>query len=304
MIENYPFQQSHDFVGKPYYGMDLDSSSSNAMPQNGLQPSGFNSPQENGLENRTPNGDDDDVVCVSPDIYYGTLKHLNNTTFGPHDFKIIINCLPTHRFLRYLQHNSQNLSISSDVIMLSLDLNFDINQYNDEEKHLLEEFLDNYNKVLQNFINYFVTYNENYSKLINELPNNLSLKLMSPLLLGNLKNNVFKLIRLIKLIKLMNNSVQVLVVGEYNENISKSLLIGNLMDTYNFPLSSSISYLQQKLPLTFNLNYYNDLLILENMKKFYQENNDLKANSTVLYENKGGKRGRDDDYDNFKRFKR
>lgn len=244
------------------------------------------------------------VTPISPYLYYGTLAHLNNQTFGPRNFKVIINCVPTYKFLNYLDKHSQSISLSSDVLVLSLDLNFDVNQYNEQENQLLDEFINHYGKLLQNMITYFVTYNENYSHLINELPNNLSLKLMNPLLLGNLKNNLFKLIRLVKLIKLINDSVEVLVVGDFNENISKSLLISYLMDTYNFPINASIEYLELRIPMNFNLNYYNDLLILENLKKFYHENNELKQNSKVLYQNKAGKRGRGDDYDNYKRVKR
>lgn len=281
--------------GNNYNINGFNSSCSQTTTPQGSQ--GLNGIQSDGMEPTVP-------LPICPDIYYSTLNNFNNQNLQNHNFKIIISCLPTHKFLNHINKNPHDLSISSDVIMLSLDLNFDINQYNETEKQLLEEFMSSYGKVLQNFINYFVTYNDNYNRLINDLPNNLSLRLMNPLLLGNLKNNLFKLIRLVKLIKLINDSVEVLVIGDFNENISKSLLIGYLMDTYNFPINSSMDYLGMKMPLNFNMNYYNDLLILENLKKFHQENNDLKVDSKVLYENKEGKRGRDEDGEGVKRVKR
>ena len=39
------------------------------------------------------------------------------------------------------------------------------------------------------------------------------------------------------------------------------------------------------------MNFYNDLLILESLKKFYIENNDIKQGSEILYYNKTRKRG-------------
>ncbi|EGV63757.1 hypothetical protein PSN45_004169 [Yamadazyma tenuis] len=235
------------------------------------------------------------LVQVCPSIYYGNLNSLSDRSFANHNFKIIVNCLPTYKFLNRLDHQSHGVSLSSDVIVLSLDLGFDINKYSEHEKQLLDEFTSTYNKVLQNFMSFFVTYNDNISNHIHGLPNNLNLNLQHPILTGNLKNNLFKLIRIIKLFKIINSSIEVLVVGEFNENCSKALLIGYLMDNYNYNLNACLHYLSGRVALNFNSNYYNDLLILENLKKFYRENSDIKSGSSVLFNNKDGKRARDDD---------
>lgn len=227
-------------------------------------------------------------MLICPSLYY-------NAPVSPNS-KIIINCGPTHKFLR----NIESLPISSDVILLSLDLYFDINKLTDDEKFLLDQFNVSFNKVLQNFVNHFYNYNENRSYQINKMPNNVNLSFNQPLLTGNLKDNLFKIIRLIKLVKAINPSIDVLILGENDENVSKSLLIAYLMDTYNYNLTASINYLSQLMDVGFNINYYNDLLILESLKKFYQENNEIKG--TILYRNKNGKRSRDEDYDNRKRI--
>lgn len=236
---------------------------------------------------------DNDITEICPTIYYGTVNSLKQEIFHNYNFKIIINCLPTYKFLKHL--NKSNISIPTDMLMLLLDLNFDINKFNDDEKALLNEFDMKFNKILQNFINYFINYNENIDKIINKLPNNLNLNISNPILSGNLKNNLFKLTRLIKLFKIMNNSIDILIIGDNNENFSKSLLISYLMDNYNYNVNNSINYLHYKINVNFNLNYYEDLLILENLKKFYVENNEIKIGSSILYNNKQGKRCREDE---------
>lgn len=245
--------------------------------------------------NQETNSFQQDLVQVSPSIYYGNLNSLSDNIFVNHNFKIIINCLPTHKFLHRVNDSTNKLSLSSDVMILSLDLNFDINEYSEYEKHLLNEFTIHYDKIMKNFINYFVNYNDKLKNHVHELPNNLNINLQLSILTGNLKNCLFKLVRIIKLFKVMNNSIDILVVGEFNENFSKALLISYLMDTYNYNLHGCLTYLNYKVPININSNYYNDLLILENLKKFYQENNDIKLGSCVLFNNKWGKRSRDED---------
>lgn len=230
----------------------------------------------------------DDIVNICPSIYYSEAE-LNNEVLGNYNFKILINCLPTIEFLKSVRDNE--LIISSDIIIVSIDLNFNYNELNSEDRMMIDEFHSRYNKILQNFINYFVIYNKNFRQLINKLPNNLSFDFKSPILTGNLRNNLFKIIRLINLIKIMNDSIDILITGSSQENISKSLMIGYLMDNYNYNLNNCVNYLQMKINLNFNMNFYNDLLILESLKKFYIENNDIKLGSEILYYNKTRKRG-------------
>lgn len=229
---------------------------------------------------------------ICPTIYYATPNSLKQEVFNHYNFKIIINCLPTQGFLNIL--NESDINISTDITILSLDLNFDMDKFNPDERVLLNEFHKTYNKVLQNYLNHFITYNPAYLDLSNKLPENTTLQLSAPILTGNIKNNLFKLIRFITLFRIIDESIDVLIIGEANENVSKSLIVAYLMDTYNYNLSASLNYLSYKINFKFNLNYYNDLLLVENLKEFYHENIEIKRGSEVLYNNKLGKRSRDD----------
>ena len=194
--------------------------------------------------------------------------------------KMIINCGSTMQFLDLVE-NSPNVSISSDIIILSLDPAFDY------QSELIKTFNTKFNRVLQNYLLYFYTNNPVLKTLIHSLPQSHDLNLSSPILSGsNLKIQFFKIIRLISLFKhVFNQDLQVLFLSETgNSNLSSGLCIAYLMDTYKYNLQNSFKLLQLKRPTISELrtSYYEDLLIIENLKKFYLENIELKLQNPSL----------------------
>ncbi|KAK6205188.1 uncharacterized protein RJT21DRAFT_111720 [Scheffersomyces amazonensis] len=226
---------------------------------------------------------------ICPSIWLGSYKSLTNARFlETHQIKIIINCLSTSRFLRCLQR--KDVVVSSDVVILSLDPAFDINNVeNEDDRELVHEFVTQFKKILQNYLHYFYHNNSNINNLIHNLPINNSsnngLNLTNPILGGNLKAQFFNIIRFINLIKVINSTTQILILSESgNVNLSTGLIIAYLMDCYKYNFDSSFKFIQSKRPSVnpLNFNYYDDLLIRENLKKFFAENNQIKQEKPGL----------------------
>ncbi|KAK6463823.1 hypothetical protein DFJ63DRAFT_335336 [Scheffersomyces coipomensis] len=225
---------------------------------------------------------------ISPSIWLGSYQSLTNSEFlTSKNIKIIINCGTSLQFLKLL-HQRNDIVVSSDVIILSLDPSFDINHLNQDDSELVHDFIKQFKKILQNYLHYFYYNNSDINNLIHKLPNgdnaaaNNQLQLNNPILTGNLKNQFFNIIRFINLIKLINSKVEILIVSEFGSSkLSTGLLIAYLMDCYNFNFQACFKFITLKTGQSnlhnFNFNYYDDLLIFENLKKFQLENNQIKA---------------------------
>ncbi|KAI5963521.1 uncharacterized protein KGF55_002401 [Candida pseudojiufengensis] len=240
---------------------------------------------------------------ICPNVWLGPYQSLinesstNNTSFITNsNVKVIINCGTTMKFLNLVE-NSKNVSISSDILILSLDPSFKINEEEQQQNELIKNFISKFNKILQNYINSFYL-NSPIKNLIYKLPQHKSFQIKTPILNDlNLKIQLFKIIRLISIFKLINQNLQILVVSEDgNLNLSTGVLISYIMDNYKFNFTNSFKFLKLKRPSIndFNFNYYDDLLIIENLKKFYFENVEIKLNDCNLMVNKC-KRSFDDD---------
>jgi len=104
------------------------------------------------------------------------------------------------------------------------------------------------------------------------------------------------------LIKLIHSSTEVLIVlldtSLAPSNLATGLVVAYLMDVYNFNFSLAFKHIQMKSPMIprLNVNYYDDLLIIENLKKFKLENTQIKlARPGLLTKNYALKRSLDDD---------
>lgn len=222
----------------------------------------------------------------APQIWLGGYNSLLTSSYSSNfiddkNIKIIINCGNTHNFLEFLHTRLIN-SISSDVIILSLDPSF--NPTNNHQD-LIQEFVVTYKKKLRNYLQSFYL-NEKDSNLIHDFPdkeNNFDGLLSSPILSGaNLKLHFFQLNRLIKLFKNVNQSVSVLLVSSTgNNSLSTGLAISYLMDHYNYQIAPSFNLIQNIRPslVQLNMNFYDDLIIVENLKRFYEENSVIKLNN-------------------------
>lgn len=225
----------------------------------------------------------------APGVWLGPYASLHNQFLAANNVKIIINCGSTTSLLSYLN----SCSILSDIIIVSLDPSYR------DGSPLVHQFVRSFNKVLQNYLTSFYRRDTN---VIHELPAALSLlNISSPILTGNLKLQFFNLVRLIKLMSSINPLIQTLIVSETgNTSLSTALAIAYLMDTYNYNVAASLNVLRTKRPSVHDLNYnfYDDLLIVENLKKFHAENNTIKMrNPGVLTTNCKLKRRSGDDDD-------
>lgn len=217
-----------------------------------------------------------------------TVTTTNSNFIDDNNIKIIINCGNTNTFLEFLSEKSI-CSISSDVIILSLDPSF--NAINNNQP-LIENYLQTYKKKLVNYLQSFYNNNYKHHHLIHDFPNdeNFDSLLNSPILYGcNLKLDFFQLNRLIKLFRNTNHQISVLILSTTGNNcLSTGLAISYLMDNYNYHINSSFNIVAKYRPsiVALNLNFYDDLIIVENLKKFYQENCQIKSkNSNYLLTN-------------------
>lgn len=244
----------------------------------------------------------DSAQEVCPKVWLGPYSALSHDNFlERHNIKIIINCLSTGKFLRALEQ--PQVAISSDVIILSLDPSFSVSDF--ETQELVLEFTRKFNRILQNYLNYFYVNNPDSTYLIHQIPNNqLLLSIRSPILQGNLKLQFFVLVRLMNLLKSINSNVQCLVLSDTgNSNLSTGLITAYLMDCYNYNIKNSYTVVHSARPSVsaLNNNFYDDLLIIENLKKFSSENNALKQNNPgVLIKNYKLKRRNDEEEDDLR----
>lgn len=235
---------------------------------------------------------------IAPSVWCGSFLCLSSHFIHSRNIKIIVNCSPTLEFFSELELTS----LSSDIVVLSLDPSFTIGNYNVNIQHHLNKEISKFNRILQNYINHFYLLNPSATNVIHKLFNNQPLQFQSPILSGGfLQNLLFQINRFIKLLKNINNSVEVLIVSKEGYNLlSTAISVSYLMDSYNFNLGASIKHLQLRNPkiMPLNSNFYDDLIIIESLKKFYKENREIKDNSAsgVLTANYKLKR-RNDDYE-------
>jgi hypothetical protein len=209
------------------------------------------------------------------------------------NIKIIINCGDTLQFLQTLELRDV-VGISSDVIIISLDPSFDKSC-----SHMISDFVATFRKKITNYVQSFYILNPK-KNLIHEFPDNFNELLLSPILHGsNLNVHFFNINRLVKLFRCVNSDVEVLILSETgNSSLSTALAITYLMDNYSYKLDPSFRLVQLKRPsiAPLNINFYDDLLIIENLKKFYSENMSIKLKNTgVLMTNCKLKRRHDDE---------
>lgn len=230
------------------------------------------------------NIDEEAASEISPSVWLGSYSLLSQQQFlDAKNIKVIINCSPTCTFLKEL--GASGMNISSDLVILLLDPSFDAGRVTSDEMPLLDDYMSRFNRILQNYINFFYNLNPQANNLIHKFPQNKPLSISSPILTGNLKEQFFNINRLLKLLKNVNDSIGTLIVSpDGNSKLSTALTMSYLMDNYNFNFDASYTNLKITRPLLvpFNYQYYNDLLIIENLKKFYLENSSIKQTNNVL----------------------
>ena len=222
---------------------------------------------------------------VAPSVWAGAYSCLNNHFLHSRNIKIIVNCSPTFQFIRELE--ASELQVSLDMLILLFDPLFLTDNLTAEEQSLLSKSVAKYNRVLQNYIAHFYVLSS--TPVIHKLANGHDLAIPSPILSGNLKNLLFAINRLIKLLRNINNSVEILILSrEDNGNgLQTAVSLLYLMDSYGLTFETSFNHLQMRNPKIAQLNssYYEDLLIIENLRKFYIENNEIKSSNVVLTTN-------------------
>ncbi|KAL6449574.1 hypothetical protein SBY92_004489 [Candida maltosa Xu316] len=186
------------------------------------------------------------------------------------NIKIIINCGTTLPFLDLIENN-RNVTLSSDVLVLSLDPLFDSNH------ELAIDFNRRYTRVLTNYLNYFYTTNPRANQLIHQLPGSTDhIQMKSPILNGlNLKLQFFNLIRLINLFKSINQEMEVYIVSQDgNDNLSTGLMVAYLMDTYRYNLANSLKMIKSRRPSVteWSCDEYDEML-----SQFYVQNCEIKC---------------------------
>lgn len=230
------------------------------------------------------NIDEEAASEISPSVWLGSYSLLSQQQFlDAKNIKVIINCSATCTFLKELGASGMNMS--SDLVILLLDPSFDAGRVTSDEMPLLDDYMSRFNRILQNYINFFYNLNPQANNLIHKFPQNKPLSISSPILTGNLKEQFFNINRLLKLLKNVNDSIGTLIVSpDGNSKLSTALTMSYLMDNYNFNFDASYTNLKITRPLIvpFNYQYYNDLLIIENLKKFYLENSSIKQTNNVL----------------------
>lgn len=230
------------------------------------------------------NIDEEAASEISPSVWLGSYSLLSQQQFlDAKNIKVIINCSATCTFLKELGASGMNMS--SDLVILLLDPSFDASRVTSDEMPLLDDYMSRFNRILQNYINFFYNLNPQANNLIHKFPQNKPLSISSPILTGNLKEQFFNINRLLKLLKNVNDSIGTLIVSpDGNSKLSTALTMSYLMDNYNFNFDASYTNLKITRPLIvpFNYQYYNDLLIIENLKKFYLENSSIKQTNNVL----------------------
>ncbi len=210
-------------------------------------------------------------VWLGPyDALLSNPEEISRNFLVDHNIKIIINCGTTLPFIDLIE-NHRNITISSDVLVLSLDPLFESNH------ELVRDFVKKYTRVLTNYLNFFYKTNPEAGKLIHQLPgSNECIQMTSPILTGgNLMLQYFNLIRMINLFKLINQELEIYIVShDGNENLLTGLMIAYLMDTYRYNLVNSLKLIRNRRPSIKELSCveYEDLL-----SQFYIQNCEIKC---------------------------
>lgn len=251
------------------------------------------------------------LVQLAPGVFlgsYGTL--LNRDFLDLSNVKVIVNCGSTKLFLHYI--DTQQPVLSSDIIVLNLD------PYTLNTDEAFKEFHARFNRILQNYLAFFYNYNEDVKYYINSNFEDAKLTFESPTMNGMPLKLLFNINRLLKLIKNVNTSAGVVFISEFygQQNLANGLLyalaILYLMDSYSYNFESSYKYLLSILPCTssdasgvmgfrapspqdlFHFSHYDDVLLIDSLKKFYTENCKIKQNELgVMTKNRKLKRSLD-----------
>ncbi|CAK7909412.1 hypothetical protein CAAN1_24S01398 [[Candida] anglica] len=228
--------------------------------------------------------EDNATACeIAPSVWVGSYSNcLGDQFLRTKNVKIIINCSPSYAFFHELEYS--DVSIPSDLVVLSLDPSFNMDSHSSVEQTFLMKTVAKFNRVLQNYITHFYVNNQTPGyDVIHKSINNTMLQVASPILAGNLQASLFQANRIIKLLRNINSSVEVLIVSRepFGNRLTTALGVSYLMDSYGFDLPTSLRHIQLRDPKfsPLNINYYEDLLIAENLKKFHTENLAIKQNS-------------------------
>lgn len=250
-------------------------------------------------------------VQLAPAVFLGSYGTLLNQVFIDHaNVKVVVNCGATSQFIQFL--DLLKPAISSDVVVLNLD------PRSSKSDESYKEFHNRFNKILQNYLTFFYSYNENVNYFIHSNFENSKLAFESPTMNGQPLKLLFNINRLLMLLRNVNSSIGVLFVAEnfghrhHSNSLLFSLAMLYLMDNYNYNFEASYKYLKSLLPQRilagdeflslgnypipelFNFNYYDDLLLIDSLKKFLVENRKIKQQeSGVMTKNFKLKRPRD-----------
>ncbi|CCE80299.1 Piso0_003412 [Millerozyma farinosa CBS 7064] len=230
---------------------------------------------------------------IAPNVWLGSYSVMWNWQFfDANNIKVLINCANTYEFMGAMQRSG--IPIGSDTIVLSLDPWFNEDGLSESERQTMGEYYAQFNRTLQNYLSFFYHYNPNVGTLIHQLPQGAKLSINSPILAGNLKENLFNVNRMLKLLRVINPSIGVAILSpDGNSALSTAVAMSFYMDTYNFNFDASFRNLKSIRPSIHTLNYqfYDDLIIMESLKKFYQENIEIKQeNDSLLTTNCKSKR--------------
>lgn len=232
----------------------------------------------------------------APGMWLGTYQLFELAAMARHNFKLVINCSPTYKFLAHLENS--NMAISSDVIMVSLDPGFSTDKFSPDELERLMEYVTRLNRVLQNYIGHFYGLHSRAHSLIHPMPNGRPFTMLLPVLSGGLKPHLFSLNRLIKLLRHVDDTIEVaIVLSEKGSLVATGLAMSYLMDHYGLNYTASYNHLVAKTDLVTPLNpsFYDDLLVIEAVRQFNTENCAIKHGSSVLTTHCKLKRKNDDD---------
>lgn len=241
-------------------------------------------------------------VCLSPEVFLGSYDALCDNDFRQNtNLKVIVNCGNTASFLKFL--DQQQPILPSDVAVLNFDLGIL------SELVAFNEFHSRFNRILQHYLAFFYRHNRNIHYYINSNLGDSSLSLKSPTINGNPLKLLFSLNRLLKLMRNVNNSAGIILVSEKfdeahpSNSLVHALAILCLMDTYGYNFDASCHILNIKLSsvfherynaLLFNRQHYDDVLLIDSLKKFFLENQKIKqADEKILTQNSTLKRSCD-----------
>ncbi|SGZ53381.1 CIC11C00000002665 [Sungouiella intermedia] len=247
------------------------------------------------------------LTQLAPGIFLGAYGSLANLDLlNKNNVKVVVNCGSTSRFLQFL--DIQQPVLSSDIIVL----NFDTNILSTDKA--FKDFHSRFNRILQNYLAFFYNYNDEVKYYINLNFENAKLTFESPTMNGMPLKLLFNVNRLLKLIRNVNTSVGVMFISEnfgqqhHSNGLLYALAILYLMDNYNYNFESSYKYLLSILPQQykegcdimyfsspstdlFNFTYYDDVLLIDSLKKFHAENSQIKQRENgVMTKNRKLKR--------------